>query len=54
VTPRFRILSFADQRTPEQRERGRALAQEQADQLVEAEWRRRVRANVARRRKVHA
>lgn len=43
---KIRILPFTrDIRTSEQRARGAAVAQERADLALEAEWRRRVRAN---------
>ena len=50
MRPSIRIRTFTDTRTAEPIGRGAALAQEQADIRLEAEWRRRVRANVARRR----
>ena len=49
MTPRVRIRQVTDPRTAEQIGRGRAIEQEQTDIRLEAEWRRRVRENVARR-----
>ena len=49
MTPRVRIRQVTDPRTAEQIGRGRAIEQERADIQMEAEWRRRVRENIARR-----
>jgi hypothetical protein len=50
MTPTFRLLDFRDHRAADQLERGRAIAQEQADQRLTLEYQRRVRANIAMRR----
>lgn len=43
---KFRLLPFTrDLRTSDQQARGAAIEQERADLALEAEWRRRVRAN---------
>lgn len=42
---RFRIMTFTDPRTRQQQCLGAAIAQEQADQKLEMEWRQRVRKN---------
>lgn len=44
ITVRLRQPA-TDQRTADLQARGRVIAQEQADQRLEAEWRRRVRMN---------
>lgn len=48
-----RIRETSDVRTREQIAAGAALEQERADIRLEAEWRRRVRENVARRKAAH-
>jgi len=45
----LRVREVTDTRTAEQLERGRAIAQEQADVALETEWRTRVRRNLQRR-----
>lgn len=50
MKPHIRIRQIVDPRTPAQIGQGAALAQERADIILEAEWRRRVRENVARRK----
>ena len=47
----FRITDFTrDRRTKAQIASAHAIEQERADQLLEREWRRRVQANITRRR----
>lgn len=49
MTPRIRIRTVKDTRTPEQLAHAAAIEQERADIRLEAEWRQRVRENIRRR-----
>ena len=50
MTARFHILDFTDRRAVDLIERGRVIAQEQADLRVLQDFDRAVRADIARRR----
>ena len=54
MKPAIRIRPVVDTRTAEQLGRAAAIEQDRADIRLEAEWRRRIRENVARRNRGRA